>query len=94
MSGPINLAAPPSANENVLRALARVMAEARAGRFEAVAIVAVTANGEPDTSFGGEAELLPSVNLGLDLLKTQMLLRVGQSREADVAKIRRPAGQG
>jgi hypothetical protein len=83
-----------SANENVIRALARVMAEARAGNVEAVAIVAVGNDGVPDASFGGEAELMPSVNLGLDSLKAQFVFRAMKSQEQPVAALRRPAGHG
>lgn len=81
-----------TANENVLRALARVMAEARAGNVEAVAIVAVGADGMPDASFGGEAELMPSVNMGLDQLKAQFVFRSMKAAEQAVTSIVRPAG--
>lgn len=80
-----------TANENVLRAIARVMAEARAGNVEAVAIVAVGPSGIPDTSFGGEEELLPSVYIGLDMLRQQMLFRVMKPVEQPVTTILRPA---
>ena len=81
-----------TANENVLRALARVITEARAGNVEAVAIVAVDGNGKPDASFGGEAELMPSVNLGLDSLKAQFVFRAMQSTDKPTPSIGRPAG--
>lgn len=80
-----------TANENVIRALARVMAEARAGNIESVAIVAVGAAGIPDTSFGGEEELLPSVYIGLEMLKQQMLFRVMRPVDQPVTSILRPA---
>ena len=80
-----------TANENVLRALARVMASARAGNVEAIAIVAVDGNGTPEPSCGGEAELMPSVNIGLDMMKQQILFRVMQSIEKPVTSIVRPA---
>lgn len=65
-----------AANENVLRALARVMTEARAGNIEAVAIVAVNSAGDPEPSFGGEQELMPSAYIGLDMLRQQLLFHV------------------
>jgi len=83
-----------TANENVLRALARVMAEARAGNVEAVAIVAVGDTGVPDASFGGEAELLPSINMGLDLLKAQFVFRAMKATEQPTTSIVRPASGG
>lgn len=83
-----------SANENVIRALARVMAEARAGNVEAVAIVGVTADGVPDVSFGGASELVPSVNIGMDMLKAQFLQRVMSAQAVDTTSIRRPVGHG
>lgn len=65
-----------AANENVLRVLARAMMEARAGNIEAIAIIACGPDGKPDPSFGGEAELIPSVNIGLDMMKQQLLFHV------------------
>jgi hypothetical protein len=81
-----------TANENVIRAIARVMAAARAGQVEAVAIVAVSPEGVPDVSFGGEAELMPSANIGLDLLKASIVHRVMKQSELPVSSIVRPAG--
>lgn len=81
-----------TANENVLRALARVMAMARAGDVEAVAIVAVSPSGQPDSSFGGEAELMPSANIGLDSLKAQFVFRTMQALEQQATSLVRPAG--
>lgn len=81
-----------TANENVLRAIARVMAAARAGNVEAVAIVAIGPDGTPDVSFGGEAEFLPSANIGLDLLKMSFVTRVMSVQEKPTTSIVRPAG--
>lgn len=67
------------------------MAEARAGNIEAVAIVAVSADGVPDVSFGGEAELMPSANVGLDLLKQSFMVRVMQEIEKPVSRVVVPA---
>jgi hypothetical protein len=80
-----------TASENVVRAVARIMAMARAGNIEAVAIVAVGPNGIPDTSFGGEEELLPSTYIGLDMLRQQMLHRVMAPVDLQISKIVRPA---
>jgi hypothetical protein len=81
-----------AANENVLRVLARVMAPARAGNVEAVAIVAVSPSGDPEPSFGGEAELMPSTYLGLDMLKQQILFHVmGSVEQKQTTSIVRPA---
>lgn len=84
-----------TANENVIRALARVMAAARAGDVEAVAIIACSADGVPDNSFGGEAELFPSVNLGIDMLKAELIARArGAVLDQPVSALVRPAGNG
>lgn len=80
-----------TANENVLRVLARAMLEARAGNVEAVAIVTVGANGTPEPSFGGEAELMPSINIGLDIMKQQLLFQViGAVEQQPTTSIVRP----
>jgi hypothetical protein len=82
-----------TANENVLRVLAKAMVDARAGNIEAVAIVACTPDGRPLPSFGGEAELMPSVNIGLDMLKQQILFHViGSLEQQPTTSIVRPAG--
>jgi hypothetical protein len=81
-----------STNENVLRALGRVLANARAGNVEAVAIVAVSPSGDPEPSFGGEVELMPSTYIGLDMLKQQLLFHVmGQVEQKPTTTIVRPA---
>ena len=80
-----------TANENVMRALARVMARARAGDVEAVAIIACGADGVPEPSFGGEAELMPSINIGLDALKQQFVFRTMQTMDQPTTPIVRPA---
>lgn len=80
-----------SANENVLRALARVMAEARAGNVEAVMIVSASPEGMPDACFAGETELLPSINIGLDLGKTQVLAQAATMVAQPTTSIRRAA---
>jgi hypothetical protein len=80
-----------TANENVIRALARALAEARAGNVEAVAIVTVTPEGVPDASFGGESELMPSANIGLDVLKASIVHRVMKQNELATTKLVRAA---
>lgn len=83
-----------TANENVLRALARVIADAKAGNVEAVCIIAVSPQGVPDASFGGEAELMPSANIGLDMLKASLIHRVMAESERPVSKLVVPASGG
>jgi hypothetical protein len=80
-----------TASENVVRALARVTVNARAGSCEAVAIIAIGPDGIPDVSFGGEAELMPSINIGLDMLKQQILFHVMKPVEQTASQILRPA---
>ena len=80
-----------TASENVIRALARAMVAARAGDTLAVAIVAVGDDGKPDASFGGEAELMPSVNIGLDMMKQQLLHQVMLAAAQPVSPLVRPA---
>lgn len=70
-----------TANENVLRKLAAVSANARAGDVEAVAVITVTPGGVPEVHFAGEAELLPSVNIGVDMAKDVILSMVRGSAQ-------------
>lgn len=78
-----------TANENVIRALARAMAEARAGNVEAVMIVTASPDGTPDASFGGEAEFMPTINIGIDLAKQHVLAQVGTMVAGPTTSIRR-----
>jgi hypothetical protein len=71
-----------AANENVLRILAKATMEARAGNVEAVIVITVSPEGKPVPMFGGEAELMPSANIGLDMMKQQVLFHVIGSIEA------------
>jgi len=80
-----------TASENVVRAVARAMAAARAGDTLAVAIVAVGADGKPDACYGGEAELMPSVYIGLDMMKQQILHQVMLTVAQPVSPLVRPA---
>jgi hypothetical protein len=78
-----------TANENVIRALAKVIADARAGQVEVVAIVSVTPSGQPLVTFAGETELLPSANLGLDMLKQHLIGQIsGVERQAVTPLVR------
>lgn len=80
-----------TANENVLRLLARIMADARAGNVEAVVIVAVKGDGMPDVSFGGAMELMPSANLGVDMFKHQLMQQATRLEHQPVSPLVRPA---
>lgn len=81
-----------TANENVVRALAKALAEARAGNVEAVAIITASPEGEPDASFAGEMELVASVNLGADMLKAKIAHTVMMTKAGATTPIRRPVG--
>lgn len=76
-------------NENVLRALAKIMAEARAGNVEAVAIIIASPEGEPGVEFGGEMELVAAINIGADMLKAQIVHTAMSVKSNPVATIRR-----
>lgn len=80
-----------SANENVLRALARITTEARAGNVEAVMIVTASPGGMPDACFAGEAELLPMVNIGIDIGKQFVVSQVSAMVMKPTTPIRRAA---
>lgn len=82
-----------TANENVIKALSRLLVEARAGNIEAIGVVAATPDGVPDVSFGGETELVPTINIGMDLLKAELVEQVrGQRKQQPVAMLRRATG--
>lgn len=72
-----------TAAESVVRAIAKVMAEARAGNIEAVAIIYATPEGKPEVSFAGETELVCQINTGADMLKHFVLgkIIIGQMRQ-------------
>jgi hypothetical protein len=80
-----------TASENVVRAVARAMANARAGDVLAIAIVTVGERGEPEVTFAGEAELLPSVNLGLDMAKQTVIAMVADPQQQRTTSIVRAA---
>lgn len=57
------------ANDACVRALARVLADAKAGKVRSVAIVQVDQNGDPLIVVGGlQTDALP-INFGCDLIK-------------------------
>lgn len=80
-----------TANENVLRALAKATADARAGNVGAVAIITVTPDGVPDVTFGGDSELIPSANLGADLFKASLMQQAMVKQALPTTSIVRPA---
>lgn len=63
-------------SDHVLHTIARVMADAKAGSVEAVVIIAVDPTGKPRVHFGGAGDLVPSLNLGLDMAKTTFMQQV------------------
>jgi hypothetical protein len=82
-----------TANENVIKALARLMVMARAGQIEAIGVIAATPDGVPDISYGGETELIPTINIGLDSLKAELVDQIrGQRVQQPVAMLRRATG--
>ena len=80
-----------TANENTIRALAKALADARAGDVDAVLIVTASPNGRPDAVFAGEEELLPSVNIGIDMAKQSIVARLTQIVMQPTTSILRPA---
>lgn len=64
------------ANDKACQALAKVMADAKRGLVQLVGIIAVGEDGRPQVLFGGEADLTPSLNLGVDMLKSTILAQI------------------
>lgn len=56
-------------SDQVVNHLAALLVEARRGNIEALATIVVGADGRPKPKFAGEGDLVPSVNLGVDMLK-------------------------
>lgn len=81
-----------TANENVIRALAKAMADARAGSIEAVVIVTASPEGQPDAFFAGEVEFLPSINIAIDLAKANVMAQASAVIMAQTTSIRRAVG--
>jgi hypothetical protein len=63
----------PRANDKACQALAKVLADAKRGLVQVVGIIAVGDDGRPTVLMGGEADLTPSLNLGIDMLKATIL---------------------
>lgn len=72
----------PRVSDHVVNTLARVIADAKAGSVHAVAIVAVDPTGRPLTYFAGAGDLVPHINLGLDMVKGTFLQQVLQAPAA------------
>lgn len=70
------IGAGPKANDKACQALAKVLADAKRGEVQLVGIVAVGDDGRPRVLMGGESDLTPSLNLGLDMLKTTILMQI------------------
>ena len=66
----------PKPNDKACHALAKVLADAKRGEIQLVGIVAVADDGRPRVLFGGEDELTPSLNLGLDMLKATIMQQI------------------
>lgn len=66
----------PRPNDKACQALAKVLADAKRGEIQLVGIVAVAEDGRPRVLFGGEDELTPSLNLGLDMLKATIMSQI------------------
>lgn len=69
---------PPRISDSVLHKLAALTVEAKRGNVEAVAIVTVGPDGEPRCHFAGEGDLVASINLGVDMLKSTIMDRIRQ----------------
>ena len=63
-------------SDAVVHHLASLLMEAKRGNIDAVACVAVGPNGRPIAKFAGDGELVPSVNLGLDILKATFMAQI------------------
>lgn len=63
-------------SDSVVHHLAALLVEAKRGNVEAVAYVAVGPGGRPIVKFAGEGDLVPSVNLGLDMLKATFMAQI------------------
>jgi hypothetical protein len=72
----IPLLSAPKPNDKVCQALAKVLADAKRGDVQLVGIIAIGEDGRPRVLFGGEADLTPSLNLGLDMLKATIMAQI------------------
>lgn len=69
----VSPAAEPRVSDLVLQLLAKSIADAKRGSTSAVVVIAVNPDGLARANFAGEADLMPSINMGLDLFKLQLL---------------------
>ena len=82
-------------SDHVLQTLARVTADAKAGSVEAIAIITVGPDGRPRIQFGGAGELVPSINLGLDVMKATFMQQIVEAPViAENSGIIVPGGNG
>jgi hypothetical protein len=63
-------------SDSVVNALAALLMEAKHGNVEAIGFVAVGADGVPKARFAGDGDLVPSVNIGLDMLKAAFMAQI------------------
>jgi hypothetical protein len=83
-----------TANENVIRTLAKALVDAKAGDIEAVVVITASPMGKPDAVFAGEEELMPSINIAIDAAKISIVTRLTQIMMQPVSPILRPASDG
>jgi hypothetical protein len=69
----------PRVSDSVVHKLAAITMEAKRGNVDALVIVTVSAEGEPRCHFAGEADLVASINLGIDMAKQVILNRIVQA---------------
>ncbi|HXI76099.1 MAG TPA: hypothetical protein VNH21_03130 [Steroidobacteraceae bacterium] len=63
-------------SDSVVHKLASLLMEAKRGNVDAVCVITVGADGKPRAHFAGEGDLIPSVNLGLDIFKATIMAQV------------------
>jgi hypothetical protein len=66
----------PRVNDKACTALAKILADAKAGNVQLVGIIAVGDDGQPRALFAGEMDLTPSLNLGVDMLKATIMNQI------------------
>jgi len=66
----------PKANDKACQALAKVLADAKRGEVQLVGIIRIGDDGRPSIVFAGEADLTPSLNLGIDMLKMTIMRQI------------------
>lgn len=70
----------PRVSDSVINKLAAITVEAKRGNVEALAIITVSPDGEPRVHFAGEADLVASLNLGIDMCKATVIARIAAPR--------------